>query len=82
MLTVGIFWHILISCDTFVKTVQCIRSKPGVYKVPYPALWGKFIKSVGEEKNIKFGKRDRNIMAVGKNIMWKKGKGEPILSSL
>ena len=34
---------------------------------------GKFIKSV-MRKNIKFSRGEGNIMAVGKNITWEKGK--------
>ena len=43
-----------------------------VYKVPYPSLegGGEFIKSVGEEYQVVKGEGD--VMAVGKNITWKK----------
>ena len=46
----------------------------GMYKVPPPPpLEGKCTKYVGEEYQVV--KRGRNIMAVGKNITWKKEKG-------
>ena len=48
----------------------------GEYKVPYsPPLKGEeFIKPVGEEYLVL--NREGNIMAMGKNIKWIKGKGK------
>ena len=45
----------------------------GVRKVPYSPLLGKNLPSL-LGKNIELWKEEGNIMAVGKNITWKKGK--------
>ena len=46
-----------------------------MHKVPYPSL------SSLLGKNIKFVRGEANIMAVGKNIMWKKkGKGKQYIT--
>ena len=51
----------------------------GVYKVPYPPPLripgvGSLSSLLGQ--NIKLWREEGNIMSVGKNITWKKGKGK------
>ena len=55
------------------------RKQAGMYKEPLPK-GGRLSSLLG--KNIKLSRREGNIMAVGKNIKWKKGKGKAITSSL
>ena len=57
------------------------KTKEGVYRVPYSLLgWGEFIKFVGEEYQVLKRGRDRNNMAVGKNItLEKRERGSNII---
>ena len=60
----------------FSVQVNVFDSPAGLYKIPY------FLSLSVLGKNIKLCRGEGNIMAVGKNRTWKKGKGEVIGNGL